>query len=910
MAVALLGALGAAACQADGVREQAARALSTDDSYYYGYGDQRVALKFVAGQVGVLTRERAGRRQMQIIAAAHGLQIASELSGGMFLLSGGGLGTRPDVIAVARKLEQQYAQIIRDAGFVVMQDKDETPEVVTDELLVRFPAKMPEEEIKKLLAALSIDVARRGRGGTYRLSVTPASPFDALDAARFFKEKLGVVLAEPNLHFLAERFETIPADPFFASQWHHRNAGMAGGTIDADADTTLAWDLTMGSAGVIIAVVDNTFDLAHEDLAPNLYTNPGEIPANGLDDDGNGYIDDVNGWDFVSGDNNPSPVGAGDNHGTAVTGVAVARANNGVGLVGVCPGCRFVPLTIFNNCSPGGGGCASSIAGFAEAIEYAAFSDAQIITNSWGKTNPASAADAAVVASIDDATMLGKVVLFAGGNKPSSAYCTAGYPSLPNVIAVSSSSNLDRKVTGHATGNCIDVLAPTRWGALDPTPTGTLAITTSDRTGMAGYNSVDPECIGGLSEPGNLNYTNCFSGTSSATPLVAGMAGLLLSARPSLTRVEVQRLIQDTGDKVEDSLGAYATLSGFSQPVGGGTHSFGRVNAFEATRIAAPAPQGKDGVDIFLRDNRLDWGNTEQPSNVTFEPVRGFLGHWKSVDIKIDQPPYQSAPTDNAGFEALTDEQPLEGAINKVYVRVRNRGPVTAASVTVKLHWTQFGTALATLPMDFWSVFPADSADTTQWHPLGVQNLTDLAYSGASVAGCPGRPAPDCGGASDAAQIASFDWLGPSVAPMTPNHFCLFAVIDSPQDHVSASSMASLVPDFITPTDNNVTHRNVKVELAGGGMVDIMRSFYIRNPFPRAARSLLRLEAPKGWRVVTDGPPFGEAFSLKGGEQVLVTAKLFPPGGVAEGEVEIVQEVIGDNTRISGGAVFEFSGKK
>jgi subtilisin family serine protease len=887
-----------------------ARQLGLEEqSYYYGLNDVRVSLSFQPDHVGLVTVEKAGRVQVNAVAAAFGLKLQTELSGGFFILAGQGLKMRADVVKMARAIRAKYPRVVRDAGFVVDSKEGQAAQLVTDEILVRFPAGMPESKILALFQSYGVQPGRRFKHGTFRARVTQASPFDALDAARVLREKDRADFAEPNLHFVAERFETIPTDPLFASQWHLRNTGASGGTVDADADTTLAWDYTMGSSNTVIAVVDNTFDTAHEDLAPNLYANAGEIAGNGLDDDGNGYVDDVGGWDFVSADNDPRPVGGGDNHGTAVAGVAVARANNRVGVSGACPECRFMPLTVFNNCNVGGGGCSSNNAAFAEAFDYASFSAAQIITNSWGLTNPAGTASAAVVTSIHDATAAGKVVLFAGGNAPSADYCNAGYPSLTDVIAVSSSSNRDRKVNGHARGNCIDVLAPTRWGGSDtPTPTGTLAVTTTDRSNGAGYNNTDPACIGGLTEPGDLNYTNCFSGTSSATPLAAGVAGLLLSARPSLDRVEVQRLLQDTTDRIEDSLGSYATASGYSEAAPAGTHAFGRINAGEAVRIAAPAPLGRAGVDVMLRDNRLDWGNTEQLSNVTFEPTRGYLGHWKSVDIKIDAPPYQAAPTDNAGFEALSDEAPAEGATNKVYVRVRNRGPVTADSVTVKLHWTQFGTALANLPADFWSAFPADSVDTTQWHPLGVNTLEDLAYSGPSIANCPGRAAPDCGGAVDAAQIAAYDWVGPSVPTGTPNHFCLFAVIDSPQDRVSSTSTASFVPDFITPRDNNVTHRNVQIATTGGSSET--RRFYIRNPFPREARTRLRVSTPKGWKVETDGPPLGSFFNMKGGSTAVVTTKLWPPGPEAIGEVEFIQDVISDNLNISGGAVFEFVAKQ
>src|SRR5690606_22502551 len=96
-------------------------------------------------------------------------------------------------------------------------------------------------------------------------------------------------------------------------------------------------------SSVVIAVFDEGSDLNHEDLQPNLYVNPGEIPANGVDDDGNGFIDDGNGWDFADNDNNPGAQGA-ESHGTAVSGVAVARGNNSLGVAGGCPRCRWMPV--------------------------------------------------------------------------------------------------------------------------------------------------------------------------------------------------------------------------------------------------------------------------------------------------------------------------------------------------------------------------------------------------------------------------------------------------------------------------------------------------------------------------------------------------------------------------------------
>lgn len=159
----------------------------------------------------------------------------------------------------------------------------------------------------------------------------------------------------------------------------------------------------------------------------------------------------------------------------------------------------------------------------------------------------------------------------------------------------------------------------------------------------------------------------------------------------------------------------------------------------------------------------------------------------------MDAPPYQTAPTNNADFEALVNENPRSGALNKVYVRVRNRGPRSISSVTVKLHWSFAGTGLPALPTDFWTAFPTDSTDTTQWKPLGVRTISSLNYSGASAAGCPGRVQPPCGVLVDNAQIVTFDFNGPPLDLSQPNprHYCLMAITDSTDDPVSAASKAS-----------------------------------------------------------------------------------------------------------------------
>lgn len=204
----------------------------------------------------------------------------------------------------------------------------------------------------------------------------------------------------------------------------------------------------------------------------------------------------------------------------------------------------------------------------------------------------------------------------------------------------------------------------------------------------------------------------------------------------------------------------------------------------------------------------------------------------------------------------------------------------------MKLHWIQFGTALPALPADFWTAFPANSADTTQWHHLNcdgsassVYTITNLSYSGASVAATAG----------DVAQIVQFDFPAPPIDPLLANHFCLLAMAESPQDQISAASKASAVVDFITPTDNNVTHRN-HLDLSTGTSDGFMERFFVRNPTRERMRAVLRVESPERWKVDLDRFGFGQPFYLEPAQEVLVTATVSLPAVGERGELSIVQD--------------------
>ena len=160
-----------------------------------------------------------------------------------------------------------------------------------------------------------------------------------------------MIAAEPN--WIYEPLEVIPNDPAFDDQWGLSNTGQihaiadpppasSQGVADADADVSDAWSVTQGSPETVIAILDTGVDLSHPDLSPNLWVNTGETAANGIDDDGNGYVDDIDGYDFLR--NDPSPQDNAVGHGSHVAGIAAAAANNAIGGAGVCPACKLMIL--------------------------------------------------------------------------------------------------------------------------------------------------------------------------------------------------------------------------------------------------------------------------------------------------------------------------------------------------------------------------------------------------------------------------------------------------------------------------------------------------------------------------------------------------------------------------------------
>ena len=219
--------------------------------------------------------------------------------------------------------------------------------------------------------------------GIYRLHLVELSDESTLTSVM---ERLNrdsrVEYAEPNFYLYASETPVPPDDPYFEKLWGLHNTGQEAngstGTEDADIDAPEAWEITTGGAGVVVAVIDTGVDYNHPDLENSIWTNPGEINGeDGVDDDGNGYIDDIRGWDFVENDNAPVS-NDGSGHGTHVAGTITAEANNTTGVVGVSWSAKIMAIKFLD--TYGIGDTVNAIL----AMEYANANGADVINNSWG----------------------------------------------------------------------------------------------------------------------------------------------------------------------------------------------------------------------------------------------------------------------------------------------------------------------------------------------------------------------------------------------------------------------------------------------------------------------------------------------------------------------------------------------
>lgn len=459
---------------------------------------------------------------------------------------------------------------------------------LTDRITVKFGPDVSYDTIASILSEAGLRILKEypGSANALLLQVTRAAGENPIKIANGLAERDEVEYAEPNL---VNRFQTYytPQDTYFDRQWHLRSWNGPELVVEADVSATAAWDYGRGRRDVVIAVVDDGVDLSHPD-----FSGPGKV---------------VHPKDYVDGDSNPFPVTAeGDYHGTPCAGVAVAE-ENGQGVVGIAPGCALLPVRF---------PLSADDDLLWEIFDYVG-KRADVVSCSWGPP-PVYAPLGQLLtnkfqelATSGGPRKKGNVIVFAAGNynaplndpnntgfvwrhykygmQNTQEPILNGLAAHPDVIAVSASTSLNRKSAYSNWGKEISVCASSNnWHPLD---------NQAHVPGRGIWTTDNEEHGEGFTE--GSRFTSHFGGTSSATPLAAGVAALVISANPELSAGEVKQVLKETADKIEDpepdpvlnlNKGSYDD-SGHSEWFG-----FGKVNAARGVNRARELYKETSGV--------------------------------------------------------------------------------------------------------------------------------------------------------------------------------------------------------------------------------------------------------------------------------------------------------------------------
>jgi len=443
-------------------------------------------------------------------------------------------------------------------------------QVLVNEFVVQFKSEASEEEINQSMKNKGAEVVKKEEKikNRYTITFTGKSAREALDISNEYHKAPLVEFIEPNFiriypqRPIIKRKEIKPAeassspratpgDPLYPKQWYLNNTGSTAGQADADIDAMEAWDIHKGSSTTIVAIIDEGVDTNHNDLKDKIVTP----------------------YDATDGDNNQEP-NSWDGHGTACAGIAAAVTDNGIGVAGIGWNVKIMPVRIAYSDYENGPWITSN-AIIEDGIRTAVDRGAHVLSNSWGGGSPSSA----INSGIDHAITHNRVVVFAAGNDSGPVNYPANLSLAKVVIAVSATNEWDQFKTktsfdredwwGSCFGPEVSVSAPG------------VHIYTTDISGSAGYADGD--------------YVENFNGTSSATPIVAGTAALLLSKNPGWTPTQVRNQIQRSAD----DLGS----SGFDNKFG-----HGRVNACNAlggTCEYTPPSCAATGTANFSTQNNI-----------------------------------------------------------------------------------------------------------------------------------------------------------------------------------------------------------------------------------------------------------------------------------------------------------------
>ena len=432
-------------------------------------------------------------------------------------------------------------------------------------LLVRYLPDTPASDKAAARALLKGSVQRKSRFVPGLEQVGLARGMTVEKALKIMSRMPFVDYAHPN--YIVHLDQVPPDDEYYLEQWALNNTGQASfagtflpGTPDADIDWLEAKDLASGE-GVVVAVLDTGVDYRHTDIEPNVWLNQLELNGvDGVDDDGNGYIDDVRGWDFVN--NDPYPLD-GHGHGTIISGIIAAATGNTKGIAGVMPNGQVMALKVIGDL--GEGTLADAIA----AIEYALDKGVRISNNSWGYSEflPEELADHNALFDVMQAAQASDhLFVAAAGNDAVDTDAAPHYPSsfeLDNIISVAATNNFDELAWFSSYGvNSVDIAAP-----------GDVVISVHKL--YAGF----------------LEDYIWQSGTSLAAPHVTGVAGLVMELQPELSYRQLRTRILATARPVPGLNGTSAT--------GGVVNAFAAIDGLPVTLTAIDVLPGDSANVVY-----------------------------------------------------------------------------------------------------------------------------------------------------------------------------------------------------------------------------------------------------------------------------------------------------------------------
>lgn len=561
---------------------------------------RKIAMTRSETELGLVFRTRADAAAGKTRLGAKGLGSLKRIPGAEH--------ARGRILVLDRITASRRLLVARDPGVEVVgrvyrYAGCSSPAIATGRVALKTTAGLTEQQLSDLWRRYGLKEATpfRGLHDVY-LAQTADPQTDELALCERLVEDAQVRWAHPDFIQVQHRRQAVPADPLFSKQWHLDNTGQTrNGLEDADIDAPEAW-LTADGQGVRFGMFDDACDVDHEDLSGN-FTGRGHDIRLPLGDPNN---------------TDPRPLFFGDFHGTSVMGLMVA-AGNSVGLRGVSFRSTFTA-------SRGLG--FGAISAIASAYTFALEQSVDVHNNSWGLSsflgdvpNPPLIEEAIETAFLEGrdldgpggADPLGMVIVFAAGNGDANGFGVENIEgfelsTLPTVIGVGATDDRDRLAVFSNFGRTLDVVAP-----------GAAEIATTDLVdggpGGDGQNRggqlVDP--VGGfpLGVPqidADGNYTGFFNGTSAACPIVAGVAGLVLSVNPQLTATDVRLILIHTADRISPSVAQYNGITSHSF-----TYGFGRVNAARAVEAAQQS----------LSNGNLTW--PQRPTDVT---VRGSTVSW------------------------------------------------------------------------------------------------------------------------------------------------------------------------------------------------------------------------------------------------------------------------------------------